>query len=124
MKGVRRAGLGTQLWTETVGGQPGLEQAVGQGASVVWGCDFICVRSGGGVPPHGGLPAAPRRSPQGRQVGQGLSVGPPRPPLTPDKRPFFGRAGRRDRLFARSGKCAAPRHRRLPAGGCGRGPRA
>ena len=64
-RGVQRAGLGTQLWTETVGGQPGLEQAVERGASVVWGCDFICVRSGGGVPPHGGLPAAPRRPPPG-----------------------------------------------------------
>lgn len=26
MKRVRRAGLGTQLWTEIVGGQPGLER--------------------------------------------------------------------------------------------------
>lgn len=58
---------------------------------------------------QGAAPRWPSACPaRGRQVGQGRSVGPPRPPRPPDKRPFFGRAGRRSRLFARLGKGAAP----------------
>lgn len=59
-------------------------------------------------------------------MGQGLSVGlpapPPRPPLTPDKQPFFGGAGRRSRLFARLVEPAVSQTPNAPRGAAaGRG---
>lgn len=77
----------------------------------VWGCwkAPLCEVAGGWDGRQGAAPRWPSACPaRGRQVGQGHSVGPPRPPRTPDKRPFFGRAGRRSRLFAQPGKGAAP----------------
>lgn len=75
-------------------------------------------RKAAGFPPGGSrLPPPPRAAARWDKAAVWAAP----PAAEPDKRPFFGGAGRTSRLFARPGKGGPTATARSPRGSCGKG---